>query len=347
MTHASLFSGIGGFDLAAEWAGWQNLFHCEWNLFGQKVLKHHFPKSITYNDITKTDFTIHRGNIDILTGGFPCQPYSSAGKRLGKEDERHLWPHMLRAISEIQPSWVVGENVRGLVNWNDGLVFHEVQSDLEAQGYEVQPFLIPAAGINAPHQRYRIWFIAYNVTYANSNGLHKCNSNNEIITGERGFNAFGDINESNGNGDATNTNNKMRFIEESDNREWENIEQKSYNRDKIWDNIRPISEKWDASNTISKRYEWGSKCRETNFKKWQDSKLWETASKHSPGSWWETFPTESPICTGDDGISNGLDGITFSKWRKESIKAGGNAIVPHVALNIFKAINEYERINCI
>jgi DNA (cytosine-5)-methyltransferase 1 len=98
MTHGSLFSGIGGFDLAAEWMGWENIFHCEWNPFGQKVLKHYWPKSISYNDITQTDFSIHRGKIDILTGGFPCQPYSTAGKRLGKADERHLFPEMLRCI---------------------------------------------------------------------------------------------------------------------------------------------------------------------------------------------------------------------------------------------------------
>ena len=120
MNHGSLFSGIGGFDLAAEWAGWNNTFHCEWNPFGQKVLKHHFPNSISYNDITKTNFSIHEGNIDILSGGFPCQPYSTAGLRKGKEDERHLWPQMLRAIREIKPSWVVGENVRGLINWGGG-----------------------------------------------------------------------------------------------------------------------------------------------------------------------------------------------------------------------------------
>lgn len=161
MTHGSLFSGIGGFDLAAEWIGWDNIFHCEWNPFGQKVLAHHFPNSKSYNDITKTDFSIHRGKIDILTGGFPCQPYSSAGQRLGKTDERHLFPEMLRAIKEIEPTWIIGENVRGLVSWGGGLVFHEVCSDLEREGYEVQSFLIPAAGKDAPHRRERIWFIAY------------------------------------------------------------------------------------------------------------------------------------------------------------------------------------------
>jgi hypothetical protein len=117
MTHASLFSGIGGFDLAAEWMGWDNIFHCEWNPFGQKVLAHHFPNSKSYNDITKTNFSIHEGTIDVLSGGFPCQPYSNAGLQLGKADERHLFPHMLRCIKEVKPKWVIGENVRGLVSW--------------------------------------------------------------------------------------------------------------------------------------------------------------------------------------------------------------------------------------
>lgn len=164
MTHGSLFSGIGGFDLAAEWMGWENVFHCEINPFGRKVLNHYWPQSISYEDITKTDFSIHRGTIDVLTGGFPCQPYSVAGERKGKEDERHLWPEMLREIREIAPKWVVGENVYGIINWNDGLVFEEVQTDLENQGYKVQPILLPACSQDAEHQRYRIWFIAYSIS---------------------------------------------------------------------------------------------------------------------------------------------------------------------------------------
>lgn len=164
MKHGSLFSGIGGFDLAAQWMGWTNEFHCEINPFGQKILKYYWPDATTYSDITKTDFSIWRGEIDILTGGFPCQPYSIAGKRKGKDDERHLWPEMLRAIREISPRWIVGENVRGLINWNGGMVFDEVQADLEVEGYEVLPFLLPASGIGAEHERYRCWFIAYSNT---------------------------------------------------------------------------------------------------------------------------------------------------------------------------------------
>ena len=115
-THASLFSGIGGAELAASWLGWDNVFHCEIQEFQRKVLEYWFPDSISYEDITKTDFTKWRGNIDVLTGGFPCQPFSVAGKRKGAEDNRYLWTEMLRAIRQIQPTWVVGENVVGLLS---------------------------------------------------------------------------------------------------------------------------------------------------------------------------------------------------------------------------------------
>lgn len=161
MKHLGLFEGIGGFSLAARWVGWQTLAWCEWDPFCQKVLKHNFPEAEGFGDITKTDFTQYANKIDIITGGFPCQPYSTAGKRKGKDDDRHLWPEMLRVIRQVQPTWIVGENVRGLTNWNGGLVFDEVQSDLENQGYEVLPFLLPACGVGAYQRRERIWFIAY------------------------------------------------------------------------------------------------------------------------------------------------------------------------------------------
>ena len=166
MNHGSLFSGIGGFDLAAEWMGWRNVFHCEFAEFPRKVLHHYWPEAMSYGDITKSTFDVHRGSIDILTGGFPCQPYSNAGKRQGKDDDRHLWPHMLRVIREVRPRWVVGENVFGLVTWNGGLVFDEVCADLEAEGYTVQPFVLPACAVNAPHRRDRVWFVAPLLSWA-------------------------------------------------------------------------------------------------------------------------------------------------------------------------------------
>ena len=301
MRHGSLFSGIGGFDLAAEWCGWENVFHCEWNPFGQKVLKHHFPKSISYNDITKTNFTIHRGDIDILSGGFPCQPYSSAGKRLGKEDERHLWPEMLRAIREIQPSWVVGENVRGLTNWNGGLVFDEVQSELEIEGYQVLPFLLPACAINAPHRRDRIWFVAYsNGAMLRANKLRSIRTDNEKI-GTEGSQTF-------------------------------------YNA------IRPNGFKGNVTDPKQFRLEHSEE--RGNFTESQRETQRERCSitKQFEANGWTGFPTVSPICGGDDGLPKELDNITFSKWRKESLKAYGNAIVPQVAYQIFKSICLYPQV---
>lgn len=155
--------------MAAHWVGWENIFHCETNPFGRKVLNYYWPKSLIYNDITKTDFSIHAGSIDVITGGFPCQPYSIAGKRKGTKDNRHLWPAMLDAIKVIQPRWVVGENVPGLLNWRNGVVLHQIKTDLETEGFEVfPPLLLPACGKEAPHERGRLWIVAY----AKSNGLH-------------------------------------------------------------------------------------------------------------------------------------------------------------------------------
>ena len=344
MTHASLFSGIGGFDLAAEWAGWENVFHCEWNPFGQRVLKHHFPNSISYHDIKKTDFTIHANQIDILTGGFPCQPYSSAGKRLGKADERHLFPEMLRCIKEVKPRWIIGENVRGLVSWGGGLVFHEVCDDLESEGYEVQTFLIPAASVNAPHQRQRIWFVAY---------AHDKGSPSRFgqVQGENGK-----ISEWDNNAEFSNTSNFGNVTNTIS--EYERAKQYGGLRQENGANERERTQAFftkpftngfegNVADSDSNRFQ-GSVQRECDDKQGWNRQI-TNAEKclHSHESriqtrGWDNFPTQPPICGGDDGISRELDGITFSKWRNESIKAYGNAIVPQVAYQIFNAINEFE-----
>jgi DNA (cytosine-5)-methyltransferase 1 len=168
-----LFSGIGGFDLAAEWMGWENVFHCEWMEFPRKVLDYYFPNADSHIDICKTDFKKYEGTIDIITGGFPCQPFSSAGKRKGTDDERYLWGEMLRAVQEIKPKFVIAENVFGITNIDGGMVFEQVCLDLETEGYEVQPFIIPAAAKNAPHRRDRCWFIGVkNATDTSSDGLN-------------------------------------------------------------------------------------------------------------------------------------------------------------------------------
>lgn len=218
MKHIGLFEGIGGFSLAAREIGWETLAWCEWNEFGQKILKYYLPEAEEFGDITKTDFTKYANKIDILTGGFPCQPYSAAGKRLGTEDNRHLWPEMLRAIREIQPRWVVGENVRGLTNWNGGVVFDEVQADLEAAGYEVLPFLLPACAVNAPHRRDRIWFIANSISKRTGNKNGKADnkewsSGKDWATGIRqthGQTGTGGIDTANANGIAANATGKRK-----------------------------------------------------------------------------------------------------------------------------------------
>jgi DNA (cytosine-5)-methyltransferase 1 len=338
MTHASLFSGIGGFDLAADWMGWENIFHCEWNPFGQKVLAHHFPNSKSYNDITKTDFSLHAGQIDILTGGFPCQPYSMAGKRLGKADERHLFPHMLRCIKEVKPKWVIGENVRGLVSWNGGLVFHEVCDDLEREGYEVQPFLIPAASVNAPHQRQRIWFIAYSNDKGRGKRCKEVSKENGEIFQRNKDAKFSNTSD----GIIANTNNEMRSCKGNDNREWNIEKQKSYDRNKLWDNIRSISQSENVTNSEPKGHKRLHETRIENDNHRQNTKIWGSSSRHNKENNFINFPTKSPICGGDDGIPRELDSITFPKWRNESIKAYGNAIVPQVAYGIFKSIQSFE-----
>lgn len=199
LTHGSLFSGIGGPEIAAEIMGWKNVFHCEINPFGRKILDYWFPNSKSYEDITKTDFTEWRGKINVLTGGFPCQPFSCAGQRKGAEDDRYLWPEMLRAIREIQPDWVVGENVAGILPMvqpgsetalgREKSLFGEVDrkrilhrqeyvvetvcNDLEREGYSVQPVVIPAL----PSERRTEETVSSLLPTVQTQGLKVCNEN--------------------------------------------------------------------------------------------------------------------------------------------------------------------------
>ena len=308
MIHFSLFSGIGGFDLASEWAGWKNYLSCEINEFGNKVLNHYWPeayhhtdiKTLTYDtinaELSKRFGTEWRNDDIIISGGFPCQPFSTAGKRLGKEDERHLWPEMLRVIREVRPKYVVGENVRGLLSWSDGLVLEEVYADLEGEGYEVQPFILPAVGIGAPHKRDRLYIIATNTKcqrreeWGQDNGWQ----NKEEI----GAGLYNRAERSGNDGNATNTNN-------------EGLQRGS-----------------------DQREDRGEKSFGTSDRRGNTSRILRTS--------WENFPTQSPVCSRDDGFSPKLDGITFSKWRNESIKGYGNAVVPQLVYRIFDTINKIE-----
>lgn len=333
MRHGSLFSGIGGFDLAAEWMGWDNIFHCEKNDFCKKVLKYYWPNLISYDDIKTTDFTVHTGQIDILTGGFPCQPYSLAGKRKGKEDDRHLWPEMLRAIREIQPTWVVGENVFGLINWAEGMVFNEVQADLEAEGYEVQPYVLPACTVNAPHRRDRVWFIAYSNSFRNNRMYRskECYNEREQPT----------YNEQSGNGRTSEverhgksgiiTNPNCNGFNRCD---CEHEKHSGERREYALNDTKQVCESSDTHNKVMERFEIFGNTK----------KSWKDEHKQSTGllcSNWQNFPTQSPICGRNDGLSSKLSGITFPKHRNESIKSYGNAVVPHLVLQIFKTIEQF------
>ena len=338
MNHGSLFSGIGGFDLAAEWMGWNNIFNCEWEEFPRKVLKHHFPNAEQHEDIREFDATTYAGRIDILSGGFPCQPYSVAGLRKGKQDERHLWPEMLRIIRECQPRWVVGENVRGLVNWSEGLVFEEVCTDLEACGYSVQPFILPACAVNAPHRRDRVWFVAHsdNERKERTPRRDASESRDERIQ-ER--DEVQQPHESNSlRKYATNTENsgrRGRSREEREDRREGVLSRECEGRTMGGEvegcgGIGNVSNSHGASGT--------SEC----INRQRQGEFVRRSSDTIPDRW-EEFPTVPPVCGGDDGLPKELDGITFSKWRKESIKAYGNAIVPQVAFRIFEAIQDYEK----
>lgn len=157
ITHGSLFSGIGGFDLAAQWNEWDNIFQCEKDDWCRKVLAKNFPNTKRFEDIKEFNAKEYNGTIDVISGGFPCQPFSVAGQRKGKEDDRYLWAEMLRVINEVQPKFVVGENVTGII----GMALDTVLSDLEAQGYATETYIIPACGKNAWHRRDRVWIVAY------------------------------------------------------------------------------------------------------------------------------------------------------------------------------------------
>lgn len=269
LTQGTLFSGIGGPELAAHYLGWKNVFHCEINEFGKRVIGFYWPESEHHGNIKDTNFNIYRGRIDVLTGGFPCQPYSAAGKKLGKEDDRHLWPEFARAVREIQPRWVVAENVRGLVNWNNGMVLTDVQTDLEAEGYEVQSFLFPSAAIGANNIRERLWICAYNGSLGRKN---------------------------------------------------------------VQDNNGSSSEQTCDPKRRSTKIEWRNK--ETNVL---------DPSCNTFQRFQEVYGQPAVFDVGDE-FSPELDAITVSKWYKESLTAGGNAINPRAIMQIFKAIEEYEQL---
>jgi DNA (cytosine-5)-methyltransferase 1 len=322
MRHGSLFSGIGGFDLAAEWMGWENVFQVEWDGFCQKVLAKNFPNVKRYGDIKEFDGTKYRGLIDIISGGFPCQPYSLAGKRKGKADDRHLWPEMLRTIREIQPDWVVPENVPGIINWSGGLVFEEVQADLEAEGYEILPLVLPAVGRGAIHRRRRVWFVAHTTSNGYTRGCQE--TRRKKRQGEqRRMQQFERSSSFTTYAESLRVDRKKKFKDNyKQGGEWRRCD--------VNNNGEIRQGNGDALITNS-GYQ-GLQRREDNRIIRESREKQEKQFTRFICSNWDNFPTQSPLCGRDDGLPNRVD----------RIKGLGNAIVPQVVYQIFKAIEEYE-----
>lgn len=325
--HASLFSGFGAADLAAEWMGWDNAFWCEIEDFPRTVLSYWFPKSKGYGNIKETDFKFWRGKIDVLTGGFPCQPFSVAGQRKGSADDRYLWPEMLRAIREIRPTWIIGENVGGIISMvqpgceteveHQASLFEETDKEtlleqeyvvesvcrsLEQEGYSVQPIVIPACAVGAPHRRDRIFFIAYRadagsegVQFAGENGIYQ----SELVTNS----------ECKGGGQ---------------------IQQEIQSKKSNGNSINSIGYERNVTYTHSEQLE-------DSMRTWNG--FTEPANLYCERTW-SNFPTQSPVCRGNDGLPFDVVRLTISltAWRTGSIKGYGNAIVPQVMYEIFKAI---------
>lgn len=428
MNHASLFSGIGGAEVAASMMGWQNLFHCEIQEFPRKVLDYWFPNSESYEDITKTDFTKWHGKVDVLTGGFPCQPFSLAGRRKGADDNRYLWPQMLRAIRQIHPTWVVGENVNGIKTmvescqvtqmgrsdylFEENHLYREesrftldkICADLEAEGYSVQPIVIPACAIGAPHRRDRVWIIAHRsdpraetVQQEGQDGI--CSARPSTHTQCDGHSPQGHENQRarakkskkrknrpqsrsrrHGSGKtSTYTLQHRRHEVHQDHQsqfpdgarsnslggQWsssysygnggktlqpsEGTERTGCKRD-VQPKERSTSPEWTDRLSRLQRHDAHaiSERLEGMYQSWGEESerkcVWRDFARHCEEGHWKHFPTQSPVCRGNDGIPFDVDSLTisFPKWRQESIKAYGNAWVPQVAYEIFRAIEAEE-----
>ena len=362
-----LFSGIGGFSLGMEATKKiKTIAFCEKDEFCRKVLKKHWSNIKQYNDIR----SINGKEIaaDIVSGGFPCQPFSVAGKRKGTEDDRYLWDEMLRVITEVKPRWVVGENVQGIINIDNGLVLRQVQTDLEAQGFQVQCFLIPASGIGAWHKRNRVWILGYSEhngsstakikggnfeTAARSSQGEKATRkfkgtgrslyneyvpNSKIVRSgkSRNINQEKRLEESNStqfNGsssDVSNSNSRLR-------RRRGTIKESGANE--IW-GFYPTQEEQTGQHIRSKAIGCDALPGEeenvtnTNSQRQQEQRrskpISESRNKFECSSWWKV---ESSVCGVPDGISYGLD-----KGRVNRIKSLGNSIVPQIAFEIGKAI---------
>lgn len=323
MKHLDLFAGIGGFSLAAHWAGWETVAWCEIDKFCQKILTKRFPNAAAHGDIKNLNGYEYRGTVDIISGGFPCQPYSVAGQRRGNTDDRVLWPEMLRVIREVQPSWIVGENVAGIISMD----FEQVCTDLEGEGYKVQAFIIPACAVGAIHRRDRIWIIAQNSDSvrrnesigkkeSNTAGFREsCAGNEQRIYNETDVANSDRLREPQQEGGVKNVAGRVgdscfKACRVDSNSVRIGRENGRYGADEV--NADQEREKEDNE---FRDLDWG--CCKQGVEIWQPN-------------------DSSDILRAAYGVPGRVDG------RGNRIKGIGNAIVPQVAYQIFKAIKDFE-----
>ena len=362
LTHLSLFSGIGGLDLAAEWAGFQTVGQCEWADYPTKVLEKHWPSVPRWRDIrtlTGDDFYAKTGrrSVTVISGGFPCQPFSVAGKRRGKEDDRYLWPEMCRVISEIRPTWVIGENVPGIIN----LALDTVLSDLESQGYSCQTFIIPAAGVDAPHRRERICIVAHS-------GGGRCNGERNICDirelqegplGQRQTDQFKQSSKVPANvPDTDEIRCDVRGFS------GERIQRRDAARNEIDSGSKDVADTDEPGLQGRQRKvmpecsgerpirESSSSLPDTNPQQRKRRRgAWERRPEFTDSDWW---PAESGLGGVADGVPNWMGGYwpaepegvpriaTGIPHRVDQLKCYGNAVVPQQFYPFFKYIEEIE-----
>ena len=320
-THLDLFSGIGGFALAAKWNGYRTVGFCDNEPYAQAVLKKHWPDVPCHKDIREVRGELYAG-VTLLTGGFPCQPFSVAGKQRGKDDNRYLWPEMLRVIQEARPTWIIGENVAGIVN----LALDQVCADLEGQGYEVEPIIIPACAVDAPHRRDRVWIVGH----SKLDGLTASKTSGGLF--DQSEEQRGKVEKRESSGASCASSDVADTISLSEggahgSKEWgcvrgrqdEDISQ----RNEMGSNSSDSSE--NVADTVSQRGCGGNS-------EWQYAEDVGESSRHSRDNsrgvaTWIAEPSVGRVANGIPNRSHRLKGL-------------GNAIVPQVASEIIRCINK-------
>lgn len=323
-----LFSGIGGFSLGLESTGhFRTVAFCEIDKFCKLILDKHWKGTKVYDEvktITKKQFEEDGTEFpDIITGGFPCQPFSVAGKQQGTSDSRHLWPEMFRVIKEFAPRWVIGENVKGLTNIQDGVVFETVCSDLEREGYEVRTFNIPAAGVQAPHRRERIWIVAHAKRFNERKSIRESDETQSKIQEEHRQNNS-TTRESSRTGSVWGTNNGYEDMENSRRTLRQGGELQGENENETREGNADQSQR--SSGTSESNVVDSSTGRCTS----QETEIQPGRYSSFDSSWWQSEPELGRV-------ANGVSG------RVHRLKALGNSIVPKIVQEIGNAIIQAEK----